>query len=272
MRTWFVLVCAMALGICAAEEPAAAKEPPKPGKVKHDYKDFASEVVEAQGKYAREIYESDIMQDYVAVPAANLKKAWEEGRQSFNNDPYVKQAKADMSKYTEKAKDKIRRFVESVGDITKTAEAELSLAQTDPVAQPMHFHLQGTEKDMADSHTETIIKLATKSTSEEGTDARAQRVRTLAAAKQLMKLMNVAAMAEERAKELIEEARKADAEADLVRAPIQDQSDKKARYHRAKTLQNAQTLNIEAAQSLVKARKLAGMVRELKESAKAKTA
>jgi len=104
------------------------------------------------------------------------------------------------------------------------------------------------------------------------TDAKSQRVKTLAAAKQLMKLMNVAAMAEERAKELIEEARKADAEADLVRAPIQDQSDKKARYHRAKTLQNAQTLNIEAAQALVKARKLAGMVRELKESAKAKTA
>eukprot|EP00747_Dinoflagellata_sp_TGD_P156294 gnl/TRDRNA2_/TRDRNA2_177650_c1_seq13.p1 gnl/TRDRNA2_/TRDRNA2_177650_c1~~gnl/TRDRNA2_/TRDRNA2_177650_c1_seq13.p1 ORF type:complete len:146 (+),score=53.33 gnl/TRDRNA2_/TRDRNA2_177650_c1_seq13:44-481(+) len=118
-----------------------------------------------------------------------------------------------------------------------------------------------------------VISLATaQAGSMEGTDARGQRVRTLAAAKQLMKLMNVAAMAEERAKELIEEARKADAEADLVRAPIQDQSDKKARYHRAKTLQNAQTLNIEAAQSLVKARKLAGMVRELKESAKAKTA
>ena len=31
--------------------------------------------------------------------------------------------------------------------------------------------------------------------------------------------------------------------------------------HRAKTLQNAQTLNIEAAQALVKARKLAGMVK-----------
>merc|ERR1719359_717745 len=81
--------------------------------------------------------------------------------------------------------------------------------------------------------------------------------------------MNAGGMAEERAKELIEEARKADAEADLMRAPIQDQSDKKARYHRAKTLQNAQVLNIEAAQSLVKARKLAGMVKELKESAKA---
>eukprot|EP00747_Dinoflagellata_sp_TGD_P156312 gnl/TRDRNA2_/TRDRNA2_177650_c1_seq8.p1 gnl/TRDRNA2_/TRDRNA2_177650_c1~~gnl/TRDRNA2_/TRDRNA2_177650_c1_seq8.p1 ORF type:complete len:145 (+),score=50.85 gnl/TRDRNA2_/TRDRNA2_177650_c1_seq8:96-530(+) len=116
-----------------------------------------------------------------------------------------------------------------------------------------------------------VISLATTQGATEQ-DAKAGRVRTLAAAKQLMKLMNVAAMAEERAKELIEEARKADAEADLVRAPIQDQSDKKARYHRAKTLQNAQVLNIEAAQSLVKARKLAGMVKELKESAKAKTA
>merc|ERR1719333_674099 len=116
-----------------------------------------------------------------------------------------------------------------------------------------------------------IISLASAQGST-ATDAKAQRVKTLAAAKQLMKLMNVAAMAEERAKELIEEARKADAEADLVRAPIQDHSDKKARYHRAKTLQNAQNLNVEAAQALVKARKLAGMVRELKESAKAKTA
>eukprot|EP00747_Dinoflagellata_sp_TGD_P156306 gnl/TRDRNA2_/TRDRNA2_177650_c1_seq3.p2 gnl/TRDRNA2_/TRDRNA2_177650_c1~~gnl/TRDRNA2_/TRDRNA2_177650_c1_seq3.p2 ORF type:complete len:148 (+),score=59.10 gnl/TRDRNA2_/TRDRNA2_177650_c1_seq3:151-594(+) len=116
-----------------------------------------------------------------------------------------------------------------------------------------------------------VISLASAEGKTE-TDAKSQRVRTLAAAKQLMKLMNVAAMAEERAKELIEEARKADAEADLVRAPIQDQSDKKARYHRAKTLQNAQTLNIEAAQALVKARKLAGMVKELKDSAKAKTA
>eukprot|EP00747_Dinoflagellata_sp_TGD_P156293 gnl/TRDRNA2_/TRDRNA2_177650_c1_seq12.p2 gnl/TRDRNA2_/TRDRNA2_177650_c1~~gnl/TRDRNA2_/TRDRNA2_177650_c1_seq12.p2 ORF type:complete len:147 (+),score=65.80 gnl/TRDRNA2_/TRDRNA2_177650_c1_seq12:117-557(+) len=127
-----------------------------------------------------------------------------------------------------------------------------------------------SELEQSEIHP-AVISLATAQAKDE-TDAKSQRVKTLAAAKQLMKLMNVAAMAEERAKELIEEARKADAEADLVRAPIQDQSDKKARYHRAKTLQNAQTLNIEAAQALVKARKLAGMVRELKESAKAKVA
>ena len=93
-----------------------------------------------------------------------------------------------------------------------------------------------------------VISLASAEGGAE-TDAKSQRVRTLAAAKQLMKLMNVAAMAEERAKELIEEARKADAEADLVRAPIQDHSDKKARYHRAKTLQNAAVLNTEVVPS-----------------------
>merc|ERR1719272_351490 len=104
------------------------------------------------------------------------------------------------------------------------------------------------------------------------TSAKETRVRTLAAAKQLLKLMNVAAMADERANELLEEARKADAEADMVRQPIEDLTDKKSRYQRAKTLQNAQSLNIQAAQAVVKARKLTGMVKELKESAKAKTA
>merc|ERR1719473_1332499 len=88
-----------------------------------------------------------------------------------------------------------------------------------------------------------VISLASAEGAE-AADAKSQRVKTLAAAKQLMKLMNVAAMAEERATELIEEARKADAEADLVRAPIQDHSDKKARHHRAKTLNNAQNLNV----------------------------
>merc|ERR1719235_1151767 len=93
--------------------------------------------------------------------------------------------------------------------------------------------------------------------------ARAKRVKTLEAAKRLMNLMNVAALADERAKELYEAAGEADVEADKVREPIADRSDKLARHRRAKILQNAQILNLQAAQARVKADGLQSMVQKL---------